>query len=162
VGRTAPLVIDEQLRLAGFVLSGGGLHLSSELSVTLDSQLFLLNALLTDPDVDVVGTGSGSSSPIVFNPDVVGALSRWPNTLVSASGLAGGQRIAGVEPENVLAVGSSERVFAAAWVGRDILGGRGRITLGLSNSWLGGLGHGPLVENLLAFLRWEPDVYVVR
>jgi hypothetical protein len=159
VGRTAPLVIDEQLRLAGFVLSGGGLHLSSEFAATLDSQLFLLNALLTDPDVDVAGS---ASSPIAFNPDAVGALTRWPNVLVTPYGFGVGSRLAHVEPENVFVAQGSERALAAAWASRDILGGRGRITLGLSNSWLSNPFNGPLVENLLTFLRWEPDVYVVR
>jgi hypothetical protein len=162
VASATPLTLDERARLTAFVRSGGGLHLAGEASLVQVAHEALVNELIVDPDVDIVSQGFDEWFPIAYGPQATGALALWPNALGLVSDFYGGRRIDGVDPENAFILGASGQVFAAAWGGRDLAGGRGRLSLGLITLWLAAANNLDAIENLQTFLQWEPDGFSVR
>ena len=150
----------DRSRLADFVREGGGLHLTGVSPFSFISLELLVNELQTGPDVDIGVSGSPSGSTS-FNPTAAGRAATHPNLLASPP--AGDRFIAGVRPQNVLASFESGETVAAVWGSRDLDGGRGQLSVYMTNALLEDVDHAPIRQNLQAFLQPEaPGVMTKR
>ena len=139
---------------------GGGLHLTGVSPFSFISLELLVNELQTGPDVDIGVSGSPSGSTS-FNPTAAGRAATHPNLLASPP--AGDRFIAGVRPQNVLASFESGETVAAVWGSRDLDGGRGQLSVYMTNALLEDVDHAPIRQNLQAFLQPEaPGVMTKR
>jgi len=154
VALDAPLTAAEQQRLVAFVRAGGGLHLAGEGTALEAAHEALVNGLVLGGGVRVgVPQGGDAWSPLAYAPDAVGGLGRLPHPLsLVMDFITGGKALGGVAHPNVFIEGASAQVFAAVWSGPALLGGRGRLSLGLSTLWFRSSANLPALENLHAFL----------
>jgi len=153
VGTSAPLSAETRTRLAEFVRSGGGLHLSAELLGSNEglarSIMELLGLLLPEePWIDPVQ----SPGPHRFEPSVKHAATRLPRQLTEWSP-EGAARILGLRADDVLVRDGTGAPCGALWDERD-LAGQGRLTLLMDGGWF--LRASPsrtmVIENIQNFL----------
>jgi len=154
VADAAPLTAAESERLANFVSSGGGLHLAGEGAAVEAAHEALVNRLVVAGGVQVsVPQGSAPWDPLVYDPDAVSGVSQMPNALgIVMDFVTNGRAIGGVVPPNVFVSGASGQAFSAVWSEADLVGGQGRLSLGLATLWFRAQGNLPALENLEAFL----------
>jgi len=155
VADAAPLTAAESERLANFVSSGGGLHLAGEGAAVEAAHEALVNRLVVAGGVEVsVPQGSAPWDPLVYDPDAVSGVSQTPNALgIVMDFVTNGRAIGGVVPPNIFVSGASGQAFSAVWNGADLVGGQGRLSLGLATLWFRAQNNLPALENLETFLR---------
>lgn len=156
VGRTA-LTGEEDARLAAFVRSGRGLHLTGTGAVA-ELQDFV-NHLLRTEEIEIRPGSAGGFN--AFNPDALDGVTREPNVLLQLGPVSYAEFLHGLEPRNVLVALLTGEVMAAAWDARDLAGGRGRLTLVMDDLWIQQANLRAL-ENLQVFLAREPELLPVR
>jgi hypothetical protein len=145
----------QRQRLAAFVRAGGGLHLSGS-TVAVNSTLQTVVTALVRAGGVTVGAGGTAAVPRVFNANAVGGVARTPNVLTDFYRFAPGRYIAGAAPRNVLAwFPSTGSVQAAAWEPFDLDGGRGHLTLVMTDEWIQPAESLDVLENLQRFLARE-------
>jgi hypothetical protein len=152
-GEVAPADVQ---RLAAFVRDGGGLHLSGSPTAAVNASLQpLVDALVRGGGITVGGAGT-YAPPSEFNADAVGGIGLVPNVLTAFYRFQYARYVVGAAPRNVLAsFPASGSVSAAAWEPFDLHGGRGRLTLVMSDGWIQPGESLDVVENLQRFLSRE-------
>lgn len=157
VGAFTALTTSERARLAAFVASGGGLHLTGErpcCEVLNDSIELLVNSMVVGGGVQVGNLGD-IGGPYPFNASAAGGVATNPNGLTfwspSAPGGMGG--LGGLPGPNILATGALQRPVGAAWDCTDLVGGTGRVTLFMDVNWFENANRLPVIENIQTFLE---------
>ncbi len=156
VGR--PPRSQEEWRLVQFVRGGGGLHLTGD-GQFVDPLESLLDELLVEQDVEVQTTSNGAYA---FAPAAVGRVALVPNVLTQFDSLGPTRNLVGVGEQNVLVARSNGRIFGGAWGSSNLVGGRGRLTVVMSQAWIKRGESLDVLENLLTFLERQPKVQPVR
>ncbi|MCC7265208.1 MAG: DUF5011 domain-containing protein [Candidatus Latescibacteria bacterium] len=149
VGAFAPITTVEQARLAAFLASGGGVHLTGERPCceTLNSSLTtFVNSVVTGGGV-TVGNRGDVGTPYQINPGAIGGIATTPNAIANVDLSASGG-IAGISGSHILATGAAGVPVGAIWDSGDLVGHAGRLTLMMDVNWFSNPGS---ADNLKAF-----------
>ena len=158
VGALVPLTPAERARLAAFLASGKGVHLTGERPCceALNNSLELLvNSVVVAGGINVGDQGDILPGPYPFNPTAVGGITTTPNALtswcpISPGGIGG---VNGVSGPNVLVSRFDGVPVGAAWDSTDLVGGTGRLTLLMDVNWFTQACGPPIIENIENFLQ---------
>lgn len=145
----------ERARLLAFVRAGGGLHLTAQGAAAGVLERFV-NDLLTAQTIEVRTNATG---PHAFAPDAVGGVTTTPHVLTSF-GVGDARFLLGVGDPNVLVARQSGEAFGAAWDSAGLVGGRGRLTLLTTDSWIDAGQNLDVLLNLQTFLQRQPRAAV--
>ena len=152
---TDPLTGAEQDRLAGFLASGGGIHLTGErpcCEPSNDGLQTFVNRVVSGGGF-VVGDQGDIGGPYPFNPSALSGITTSPNVLMNFNPSASGGML-GFQPgsPNVLATGTGGVVVGGVWGEGSLVSG-GRLTLLMDVNWLSNSGSFEVIENLQNFLQ---------
>lgn len=151
----------EQTRLADYVNSGRGLHLTGErpcCDTLNDSIETLVNSLVAGGGISVGRLGD-VNGPYAFHPGAQGGVTTVPNPLGGfIASASGGMAGFGLPDPRVLATGAGARVVGGVWDCGNMTSGAGRVTVLMDVNWFSNIQNRPqTVENIQEYLGAAPS-----